>query len=186
MIEQNKFLEYIIKTLNDTKIPYMICGSIGSSFHGQPRATNDTDIVIDPTEEQLSVFIESLESDIYVSKEATIQALKNNSMFNLINIESGAKIDLIIRKERPFSRQEFMRKTSVKFLGMDTYVLSPEDSILSKLEWSKGRQSETQFKDALGVLLAQKDGLDFDYLKHWAKELGVADTLNQLLEEMKK
>ncbi len=183
MIEQNKFLESIIKALNNTNIPYMICGSIGSSFHGQPRATNDTDIVIDPTPEQLLAFIELLKSTIYISKEAAMQALKNNSMFNLINIESGVKVDLIIRKKRPFSQQEFMRRTHVNFLGIDTYVLSPEDSILSKLEWSKARESEIQFKDALGVLAAQKNELDFEYLKHWAKELGVEDILNQLLDE---
>ncbi|MHC4988750.1 MAG: hypothetical protein ACYTFX_09690, partial [Planctomycetota bacterium] len=62
-------------------------------------------------------------------------------------------------------------------------VLSPEDSILSKLEWSKGRQSEAQYKDALGVLMTQKQTLDFDYLKKWANELGIDDALNNLLKE---
>lgn len=186
MIEQNEFLKHIIKALNHAGIPYMIAGSIGSSFHGQPRATNDADIVIDPTREQLLTFVKSLGPDCYVSKEAALAALENNSMFNVIDIESGAKADFVIRKKRPFSQQEFARRTSAEFLGMDTCFVTPEDSILSKLEWSKGRSSEIQFKDALGVLEAQKDKLDFEYLTRWAKELGIEDELKQLMEAGEK
>ena len=57
MTDQNAFLEHIIKALEHANIPYMISGSIGSSFHGQPRATNDADIVIDPTPAQTIVFV---------------------------------------------------------------------------------------------------------------------------------
>lgn len=186
MRDQNKFLGHVINALNRANIPYMISGSLGSSFHGQPRATNDADFVIDPTPKQLLAFIESLGADIYVSKEAALQAVADNSMFNVIDIQSGCKADLMIRKKRPFSRQEFARRTSANIFGTDTYILSPEDSILSKLEWSKGRSSETQFNDALGVLLAQKDKLDFEYLKKWAKELGVEEALKKLIEEAGK
>ncbi len=186
MTDQNTFLERIINALEDATIPYMIAGSIGSSFHGQPRATNDADIVIDPTAQQLSVFIESLGPEYYLSKEAARQAVTNHSMFNVIDTRSACKADLIIRKDRPYSQQEFARRTEANFLGIDVYILSPEDSILSKLEWAKGRQSQTQFKDALGVLMAQKDKLDFDYLKNWAKELGIEDALNKLIKESGK
>jgi hypothetical protein len=186
MIDQNQFLERIIKALNHANIPYMISGSIGSSFHGQPRATNDADIVIDPAQNQLLVFIESLGTDCYVSKEAALQAMANSSMFNIIDIQSGYKADLIIRKKRPFSQQEFARRIRATFPGIDVYVLTPEDSILSKLEWSKSCGSELQFKDALGVLTVQKDRLDFDYLEHWARELGIEDALDRLTKEAGK
>ena len=183
MTDQNAFLARIIKALEHANIPYMISGSISSSFHGQPRATNDADIVIDPTIQQITAFIESLGSDYYVSKEAAQQAIANRSMFNVIDIQFGYKADMIIRKNRSYSQQEFSRRTKTHFLDMDAYVLSPEDSILSKLEWSKGRQSESQYKDALGVLMTQKETLDFDYLKKWAKELGIENALQDLLKE---
>ena len=186
MIYQNKFLQHIIETLNHANIPYMISGSVASSFHGQPRATNDADIVIDPTQEQLLGFMESLGVNCYVSKDAALGALENTAMFNVIDIESGIKVDLIIRKKRGFSQQEFARRMSVAVAGIDAYVLSPEDSILSKLEWSKNRSSEIQFNDALGVLKTQKDRLDFEYLKHWARELGIDDALNRLIKEAGK
>lgn len=72
------------------------------------------------------------------------------------------------------------------FLGIKACILTPEDSILSKLEWNKGRRSENQWKDALGVLKIQKDNLDFNYLKKWAAELGIDDVLDRLIEESEK
>lgn len=186
MTSQRKFLEKVIKALNASQIPYMLSGSMCSSFHGRPRATNDADIVIDPTTEQLLNFVSSFGPEYYLSREAALQSVKNNSMFNIINVQAGWKADLIIRKKRDYSTQEFSRRKTANVMGMDLSIVSPEDSILSKLEWSKDSQSQGQFNDALGVLTVQWERLDFDYLEKWAKKLGVEDSLEQLLEEVKK
>ena len=186
MISQKEFLRKLAKRLDDSNIPYMLSGSMCSSFHGQPRATNDADIVIDPTKKQLVHFLNSLGQNYYVSKETALEALKNNSMFNIIDTQAGWKADIIIRKNRAYSRQEFARRTNELVMGINLWILSPEDSILSKLEWSKGRESQIQFNDALGVLNVQWDRLDFDYLKKWAKELKVEDSLEHLLKEIRK
>jgi len=186
MISQKEFLRKLAKRLDDSNIPYMLSGSMCSSFHGQPTATNDADIVIDPTKKQLVHFLNSLGQNYYVSKEAALEALKNNSMFNIIDTQAGWKADIIIRKNRAYSKQEFARRTNELIMGINLWILSPEDSILSKLEWSKGRESQIQFNDALGVLNVQWDRLDFDYLKKWAKELKVEDSLEHLLKEIRK
>jgi hypothetical protein len=186
MTSQKEFLQKLIKALETSKIPYMLSGSMCSSFHGQPRATNDADIVINPTKEQLLHFVTSLGPDYYASQEAALQSLKNNSMFNIIDIQAGWKADFIIRKKRAYSEQEFSRRKDANVMGMDLSIVSPEDSILSKLEWSKDRESQAQFNDAMGVLMVQWDRLDFDYMKKWAKELKIEDSLEQLLTEVKK
>ena len=186
MTSQKEFLEKLIKALDSSKIPYMLSGSLCSSFHGQPRATNDADIVIDPTKEQLRDFVTSLGPDYYVKQEAALESFKNNSMFNIIDIQAGWKADLIIRKKRAYSELEFSRRKEANIMGMGLYIVSAEDSILSKLEWSKGRESQAQFNDALGVLMVQWDNLDFGYLKKWAKKLKVEDSLEQLLGKFKK
>jgi len=183
MTSQDDFLKKLIKVLGDCSIPYMISGSLGSSYHGRPRATKDIDIVIAPTEKLLFRFVESLDEDYYVSLEGVRDAFDNNSMFNIIDNLSGWKADFILRKARAFSRQEFERRGIAEIGGLNVWVTSPEDIILSKLEWSKDSQSERQFGDALGVAVVQWDRLDIDYLRKWAKELQVGDSLEQLLEQ---
>lgn len=186
MTSQNDFLKKLIKVLNDCSIPYMLSGSFGSSFHGQPRATNDADIIIAPVEEQLMSFVKSLGDDYYVNPDAASDAFRNNSMFNVIDIQNSWKADFIIRKDRAFSREEFRRRRNVKLMGLDICVISPEDVILSKLEWAKNSESDQQFRDALGVAIVQWDHLDKDYLLKWAKELQVDSLLKQLLGQAEK
>ena len=186
MTSQEDFLGRLIKKLDEQNIPYMLSGSVSSSLHGQPRATNDTDIVIAPAEEQLIAFLKSLGDDYYVNPDAAHDALKSNSVFNVIDIQNSWKADLIIRKNRPFSREEFQRRQKANIMGLDAWVVSPEDVILSKLEWAKNSKSSQQLQDALGVAAVQYDRLDRNYLHKWAKELQVESSLEELLKQAKE
>ncbi|MCL0080462.1 hypothetical protein M1O54_03820 [Dehalococcoidia bacterium] len=164
----------------------MISGSLGSSLHGEPRATNDIDLIIAPTEKQLNIFIQSLGEDYYVSPEAAREAFRNRSMFNVIDYKAGWKADIIIRKGRPFSVEEFKRRIQGEIGGIQVFVVSPEDAILSKLEWSKASESERQFRDAQGIAVVQWETLDKEYLYKWARELNVKDLLENLLKNAER
>jgi hypothetical protein len=183
MITQKEFLDRLTGLLSEAGIPYMVAGSVGSSLHGRPRATRDMDLVIDPTDDQLGSFIALLEPGHYVSKDAAHDALRRRTMFNVISLDGGWKADLIIRKDRPFSRQEFQRRRRIDAKGQMLWVVSPEDLILSKLEWMKGRESDVQYSDALGVAVEQWKSLDVEYLRTWAAQLGIEDALAHLLQE---
>jgi hypothetical protein len=186
MNEPRDFLRRLVDLLDEAGIPYMVAGSLGSSLHGRPRATNDVDLVIDPTESQFRQFLESLGTDYYVSQEAAWAALKARSAFNVIDDKTGWKADLRVRAARAFSTVEFGRRQKAIILGLEVWVLSPEDAILSKLEWAKESASEQQMRDVLGVLQIQGRELDEQYLWKWAKSLGVQDTLTRLLKESRE
>ena len=119
-----------------------------------------------------------------MSSETAIDALIQGTMFNVIDIENAHKADLIIRKQTAFSNEEFRRKRKENLLGKDLYILSPEDSILSKLIWAKQSRSELQYLDVTKILDAQKNHLDMEYLNKWAKTLAVEDDLNQCLSQI--
>jgi len=186
MTDQKDFLEKIIQALNKAQIPYMLSGSLASSFYGRPRATNDVDIVIAPTEKQLILFVQSLGKNYYVSLDAVRSAFKNNSTFNIIDIQAGWKADIIIRKDRPFSSEEFQRRKNYKIMGMDIWATSPEDAILTKLEWAKESDSELHFNDAFGIAVVQWEQLDTDYLTKWAKDLKVENSLKKLIKKVQE
>ncbi|MCH7685343.1 MAG: hypothetical protein IH899_01445 [Planctomycetes bacterium] len=175
--------------LSAAEIPYMITGSFGTNFHGEPRATADIDFVVFPTMQQIQKFIESLEEHLYVSSAAAQTAIETESMFNVIDTKSGWKVDLIVRKSRPFSVEEFNRREAISFQGQEIFILSAEDAILSKLEWGKKGKSERQLRDAESVAVLQRGKLDVEYLKKWAGELSVEEELSQILlsaEEIRK
>ena len=189
MSDQNEFLFFIVNKLSAAEIPYMITGSFGTNFHGEPRATADIDLVVLPTTQQIQQFIESLEGHLYVSSAAAQTAIDTESMFNVIDTKSGWKVDLIVRKSRPFSVEEFNRRETISFLGQEISILSAEDAILSKLEWGKKGESERQLRDAESVAVLQWENLDVGYLQKWARELSVVEELSRILlsaEEIRK
>ena len=145
----------------------------------------DIDAVVEGDEETLRRFARSLGEGYYVDEEEIKQAVRSQRAFNIIDESSGYKADLIIRKNRPFSRTEFGRRLEFKILGVTAQIATPEDVILSKLEWSKLGSSERQWQDALQVARTQAERLDLDYIEKWSKELGVWDLWQRIKTELR-
>jgi len=163
--------------LDAAGIPYMVVGSLASSYHGEPRMTRDIDLVIDPSPDALAVLVDRLrDAGLYAEADAARQALAERTQFNVIDPASGWKVDLIIRRDRPFSREEFARREQADLPMGQLQVATAEDTILAKLEWAGLGQSERQLRDAAGIVAVSGDRLDLEYLDRWAVELGVQDS----------
>jgi len=177
-------LRRILDALTKAQIPYMFTGSFASSYHGTPRATQDLDIVISPTPEQLRVFSAALpQSEYYFDLEDALDALAHRKQFNVLDLISGWKVDFIIQKTRPFSHAEFDRRFQIEIEGMTIFLTSLEDIVLAKLEWAKPGQSERQIEDVAWILRSRMDELDRSYIDHWVEELGVHAEWNMATEK---
>ena len=162
--------------LDAAGVPYMLTGSFASSVHGKPRATHDVDIVIDPSRTQLLALLGHFPEDsYYASVEGALDALNRRSQFNVIDFATGWKVDFIIRKSREFSRVEFDRRRGAQISGLSIDVATAEDVLLAKLEWAKEGASDRQIEDAAGILQAQGERLDRQYVRHWVGELGLVE-----------
>lgn len=181
---QEEVLDRVLENLERHGIAFMVTGSLAGNLHGLPRATQDADVVVEGGRLQIERFVVELGDAFYANREAARDAFDHEGMFNVIHLETGFKIDLIVRKSRPFSRAEFARRRTAEVAGRPRWFASPEDVILSKLEWSKMGSSERQFLDALNVARVQGGALDRVYLERWAAELGVGGLLQRLLSEV--
>jgi hypothetical protein len=164
----------ITAALDQAGIAYMLSGSFASAYYGAPRSTQDIDLVIEASPAQLRTFIEHLPSDeYYANLEAALEAHQRQSMFNVIDLATGWKIDLIFRKSRAFSQEEFRRRKLVEVADIPLFVASAEDVVVSKLEWSKLAQSRRHIEDVAGMLKLRWESLDRSYLEKWILELGL-------------
>ncbi|MBI4548450.1 MAG: hypothetical protein HY707_10740, partial [Ignavibacteriae bacterium] len=161
---QEEVFTRVFDILEKNGIEYMITGSFASNMYSMPRSTLDADVIINATIQNLEKFIKDLQEDFYADINMALDALKRRSMFNIIHFQSGFKVDLIFLKAEPFDGEEFKRKKSVQYLGKERWFISPEDCILSKLEWSKRSDSERQFGDAVNIAKIQGSKLDLHYL----------------------
>jgi hypothetical protein len=174
---EEQALAGVITLLQRLEIPFMLTGSMAASYHGRPRSTHDADVVIDPNPSQMDSLVSRLEArGYYVDRGRATRALQTRTHFNVIEQRHASKIDLIVRRERPFSEEEFRRRITVDLpFAPGVSIVTPEDAILSKLEWARAAgDSERQLADAAGVLALNPD-LDRAYVERWARDLGIFD-----------
>ncbi len=177
------FAERLTSVLETAGIKYMIAGSLASSFYGEPRTTQDVDAVIDGDEAAIQQLLASLPpSEFYVDNDAAMDALRNRRQFNLIEMATGWKADLIFRKERDFSRAEFGRRQQVQAFGIKMWMVTPEDLVISKLEWAKQANSERQLRDVAGILAAKTQSLDIRYIESWVDLMGLRPQWSRVVD----
>ena len=117
-------LQTVVSRLNSAGIPYMLTGSMAAAIHGAGRATLDIDVVIEADAERLRELVASLSGpEFYVSDDAVMDAIAHESMFNVVEVHTGWKADLIIRKSRPFSESEFARRRPVVLDDIELWVV---------------------------------------------------------------
>jgi len=166
----------IVGHLNQCNLNYMVVGSFASTYYSAPRSTADLDVVIEATSEQLKHLVAELQaSDYYAELDAALDAMRHESLFNVLDNRNGWKIDLILRKSRAFDREEFRRRVAAKLFDIQLFVATAEDVIISKLEWSKLGGSLRQIEDVATVLGAQWKALDQAYLSKWIQELDLQE-----------
>ena len=190
MINRNEIFEAIsllTKVFSDLGIEYYIGGSVASSLYGIARTTLDANIVAKISKNKVNEMERSLRDEYYIDSDMILDAINRKSSFNLIHLSTMIKIDIFSHKDSPYQVESFQRKRLDSFPNEKDklYFCSPEDIILSKLDWYKqgNMVSERQWNDIIGVLKVNNTLLDFDYLKKWADILSLDDLLATVLKE---
>jgi hypothetical protein len=171
----DELLRHARNTCERLGLVYLVVGSTASIAYGEPRFTNDIDIVIDLPSEKIEAFCEAFPSgEFYISRPAVSEAVAKRFQFNVIHPASGLKIDFIVLSDSDFdqSRRQRRRQLSVLADG-PTWFASPEDVILKKMVYFEEGGSDKHLRDIAGMLLLQGNRIDRDYVAQWAKLLGV-------------
>lgn len=176
--------------LDRLEVPWLVGGSLASSIHGIPRATQDADLVADLRLPHLAPFVAAMEQDFYCSDDAVRDAIRLRASFNVIHYATAMKVDIFMLKGDSLSRAEMERRIFQlvgESDGVRLPVASPEDIILQKLDWYRrgDRVSDRQWRDVLGVLKVGAATIDHDYLAAQGAAWGLSELLNEAFEAVK-
>jgi hypothetical protein len=172
--------------LEQARVRYAVGGSWASTAFGEPRFTNDVDILADLTPINLAPFLASLPSDFYVDPNEAADAIRQGGPFNVIYMPAAFKFDFFPARAFPLGLTELNRAVPVSGSGLSDDAVpfvTPEDVLLAKLHWFRagGAVSEVQWRDIRGIVRARGDTLDREYLEQGARELGIEGLLERTL-----
>ena len=166
---------------------YFVGGSLASSLQGEPRATNDIDVVVDLPIARIPDLVAALGGDFEVDEDALRGALAQTLSCNIFYLPVVMKVDLFGVGGSPFDVGEFDRRRRVLVRPPDgtLVVKSPEDTVLRKLLWyvAGGGVSDRQWRDVVEVLRVSAAELDRTYLATWAARLHLTELFERALTE---
>ncbi len=187
-MELYELLHKIVETFERLKIPYLVTGSVASMAYGEPRLTNDIDMVAGIDEGRITGLLAAFPSgEFYVSEEMIRRAIRQHGQFNIIHPASGLKVDVMIRQDTPFDRSRFGRiRRIAPDESYEANFASPEDVIIKKMEYYREGGSEKHLRDITGILKISGEEVDRGYLAEWAERLNLTeiwDAVKRRLEE---
>jgi len=183
LLEQQQAFGGVIDILEATGIEYVIWGGVATVMYGEPRFTQDMDVVVRLAYDQASTLARLLEEDgYYVSVEAIRDALDRHFYFNVIHLETGIKIDFSVAGRDPLLAWAFERR---RVLDFDEFrrasYMPPESVVLAKLRAFQEGGSTRHLDDVAGILRTLGMELDLDYVGREAARMEVFGTWRELL-----
>ena len=174
----SNLLQTILDVAVQLEISIVIIGGLALPAYNIARATLDIDICIYvKNQEELNFFIEVL-------KKNNISTLQNpkidHNLFTVFTKSGEAKIWL--KPCDAFNWDNQMVEKKQKFFA-NVYVLAVEDYLLTKL--ARADRSAIDISDILNVLIANKDKIDWEYLKYRLRWIGLEDDFKQILKGFK-
>jgi hypothetical protein len=152
-MELFELLQKVIEVFENLSIPYLVTGSVASMAYGEPRLTNDIDIVADINLSNIPALLVSFpEEEYYIDGEMIKEAILRIKQFNIIHPASGLKVDVIIKQDIPFDQSRFERSRKIYPGPYSADFASPEDEIIKKMEYYKAGGSEKHLRDIAGIL----------------------------------
>lgn len=181
-MEQDELLRFAVEALNNLGLHYLVTGSIATVLYGEPRFTNDIDLVVILSADRIEEFCRSFpQPEFYISPESIRRAVERRSQFNIIHPTSGLKLDIMVPAETPFNSSRFERARQITLMpDLEVSFATPEDVIIKKMEYYREGGSEKHLRDITGILKVSAEQVDRNYIADWAERLDLNEIWSAL------
>jgi hypothetical protein len=175
-------LTKLIDVLDRFEVRYHLTGGVTSVVYGEPRLTQDIDVVVDP-ERAAQVAARLLPAlavaGFEYSEETAARAIESGGMFQLLDTERVIKVDLYLRCLIPGELDRSIREEL--FPGVSVPIVSREDAALSKLIWID--QGSYRSRRDLRRIIAAASESEIARIRCVATEMGLGKLLDQVRDE---
>jgi hypothetical protein len=178
---QPDIYQAFIAPLNQLGIPYFVTGSTAGIVYGEPRMTNDIDIVVKLAGTDVQRFVDAFPDAHYYCPPADVLLLEvrrgQRGHCNLIDHATGFKADIYIAFDE-LHAWAMTNRRDLALADFPMFVAPPEYVILRKLEYFREGGSQKHLRDIRGILEVSQGQLDLPFIEQWTSKLGLISQWN--------
>lgn len=164
------------------ELPFHLTGGSISSAYGEPRLTQDIDIVVSPevAKHRMDDLVVQLASSDFLFTEIVVRhAVQTGGLFQLLDKSESLKLDVYSRELIPGELQR--SQTLELFEGVFLPVVSRTDAAISKLIWvDKGSQRSR--RDFRGIFVSCNEQQQVD-IQRQAANMNLSKLLDEVIAE---
>ncbi|MBI1373454.1 MAG: hypothetical protein GC159_12060 [Phycisphaera sp.] len=171
----------VIDALEQLSVPYMLVGSLSSSYWGIERSTRDADFTIKLEDVSIERIAQQLGPSFRMDPQVHFEAIAGKTRHIALAAGTQFRIDFFELGDDPHGLSEFQRRRQMESHGRTAWVPTPEDVIIEKARWSKQGARRKDEDDIIGVIAVQGvENLDWQYIYRWADEHGTRELIERL------
>ena len=158
-------------------IRYMVTGAVAVIIYGEPRLTQDIDLVIELKINDIHTLINNFPpEEYYCPPEETLKIEIGRPIrghFNIIHLDTGFKADCYLMGKDQLHQWGMSKRRQMNFEGEPIWVAPAEYVIIRKLEYYREGKSEKHLRDIASILSISGSQMDLDQLLQKIKEYGL-------------
>jgi len=170
------FLLYTRK-LNELGLRYMVSGSVAAIYYGEPRLTNDVDIILFLKQGDIPSLVAAFPAESFYCPPAEIIRLEvsraQRGHFNLIHHESGFKADIYLFGKDHLHVWGLAHAREVSLGDDRLWLAPPEYVIVRKLEFYREGKSAKHLRDINRILFGLGAGWNRETLESMIADHGL-------------
>jgi hypothetical protein len=173
-------VQAVADTLNQLAVPYILVGSLSSSFYGTGRTTKNADFVIELGEHSIVEVGRHLGANFRIDPQMGFEIVTMTRRFVADVVGTALVIEYFHLTSDPHDLERFRRRRLVRLLDRQVWLPTVEDVIVTKLRWAiLGNRSKDR-DDVRNVIAVQDNRIDWDYVHRWCEQHGIRALLDEV------
>jgi hypothetical protein len=170
----------VIDALDALHVPYMLVGSLSSSYYAIPRSTQDADFVVQATAATIPSLMDRLGDGFQLDRQMSFETVAAPAHYILRLMDAPFVVELFVLGDDAHDQQRFARRCRRRILDRDVSIPTAEDVIITKLRWSHAGRRRKDLDDARDVIAVQGNWIDWDYVNSWCDRHETRELLDEV------
>ena len=176
-------VQAVVGACADLGIEFMVVGSLSSNYYGIARSTQDADFVVALKPGQLQALMARLNGPFSLDQQPSFECVTMTTRYVIRVAGLKYTIELFELSEEEYDQERFRRRIALEMYGRRGWLPTPEDVVVTKLQWYHADRRSKDLDDVVQVIAVQASRLDWDYVERWCDRHGSREHLETARRE---